>query len=597
MQQLHEALLKSSHFYFLTVPLNVYVSLKLLGNKHIYSFTLVFSELTRQFTVKTMSSRFKKILPIIFITQILLMSVLVQSQNTATAEELKPVIKIVDANTNANGINLGNESEPMPPEGQPFTVNVTVDSVQALFAFQIGVSFDKSKIRCTGARLLAKDDPNYVFFNRTTQTVTPEIDNVKVGYVVLGASLVGKVGVTVSQKTFCQLNFTAIKTGTFMLNIIPTTDDSNNPYYGKDTFLWDPNLYYIPPDGKFGIQDFQVTVVASPSPPIPSFTTIPLNPKANETVTFDASGSFDPDGDIVSYYWDFGDGSSNITTTSLNVTHVFTLNGVYLVNLTVTDNDGNNGSILVEVPIGGIPQPSFTYDPSTPYRDDTVTFNATSSFDPDGNIVLYVWNFSRLELHAENTTITYVAVEVLNETTDNTTLTQVFATNALYNVKLTVFDNEGLSNSTMQEVFVGDRPVVDFTFSPEFPNPDEEVVFDATASYDDDGIIVYSVWDYGDGITEAFNLTEGKTLATIHVYVGQGGVYDVNLTLFDDEGLYSSLVKSVNVTVITKEKSYTAGWEGYATVGAIFGVILVAAVWYRRRPEKEPPRKDRYRVI
>lgn len=55
-------------------------------------------------------------------------------------------------------------------------------------------------------------------------------------------------------------------------------------------------------------------------------------------VDFDASGSYDPDGGwIVSYVWDFGDGTSS---TGMVVTHAFELEGTYTVSLTITDNDG-----------------------------------------------------------------------------------------------------------------------------------------------------------------------------------------------------------------------------------------------------------------
>ena len=55
-------------------------------------------------------------------------------------------------------------------------------------------------------------------------------------------------------------------------------------------------------------------------------------------VTFNASMSYDPDGNIVSYEWEFGDGC-NETTTSPIVNHTYSP-GIYTVTLTATDNDG-----------------------------------------------------------------------------------------------------------------------------------------------------------------------------------------------------------------------------------------------------------------
>lgn len=58
----------------------------------------------------------------------------------------------------------------------------------------------------------------------------------------------------------------------------------------------------------------------------------------SQTINFDASESFDLDGEIISYEWDFGDG---ITKTGVKTTHVFSADGQYTVTLTVTDDDGN----------------------------------------------------------------------------------------------------------------------------------------------------------------------------------------------------------------------------------------------------------------
>jgi len=63
----------------------------------------------------------------------------------------------------------------------------------------------------------------------------------------------------------------------------------------------------------------------------------PNNGSANQTIVFDASGSIDPDGVIISYVWDFGDGT---TGTGKTVDHSYAKPGMYLVTLTVTDNTG-----------------------------------------------------------------------------------------------------------------------------------------------------------------------------------------------------------------------------------------------------------------
>jgi YVTN family beta-propeller protein len=60
---------------------------------------------------------------------------------------------------------------------------------------------------------------------------------------------------------------------------------------------------------------------------------------ADQASSFDASGSSDPDGTVASYHWDFGDGTTQ-TTTSATTTHTYTTPNAYTVTLTVTDDAG-----------------------------------------------------------------------------------------------------------------------------------------------------------------------------------------------------------------------------------------------------------------
>lgn len=72
------------------------------------------------------------------------------------------------------------------------------------------------------------------------------------------------------------------------------------------------------------------------NPPSPSFFYSPGNPVIGQEITFNASNSTDSDGNIISYGWDFGDGSNS---SGEIVTHTYFNTGDYTVTLTITDND------------------------------------------------------------------------------------------------------------------------------------------------------------------------------------------------------------------------------------------------------------------
>ena len=70
--------------------------------------------------------------------------------------------------------------------------------------------------------------------------------------------------------------------------------------------------------------------------------------EVGDVVTFDGSGSYDPDGEIVSWAWDFGDG--NVGEEKIT-THTYDTVGEYIVTLTVMDNDGltNTDEAIISV--------------------------------------------------------------------------------------------------------------------------------------------------------------------------------------------------------------------------------------------------------
>ena len=69
-------------------------------------------------------------------------------------------------------------------------------------------------------------------------------------------------------------------------------------------------------------------------------------------MTFDGSGSSDPDGTIMSYDWDFGDGTV-VLDAGPTPTHAYAAVGLYNVTLTVTDDAGTSDSDMTTADIGG----------------------------------------------------------------------------------------------------------------------------------------------------------------------------------------------------------------------------------------------------
>jgi len=79
---------------------------------------------------------------------------------------------------------------------------------------------------------------------------------------------------------------------------------------------------------------------ASNMPP-EAMTNGPYTGEVGQPVSFSSAGSMDTDGSIVSFLWDFGDGTSG---TAANPTHTYTVASKYTVNLTVMDDVGDTGS-------------------------------------------------------------------------------------------------------------------------------------------------------------------------------------------------------------------------------------------------------------
>ena len=293
---------------------------------------------------------------------------------------------------------------------------------------------------------------------------------------------------------------------------------------------------------EFGQLDVIQKNIRVNAPPEATFTYEPENPNEGDEITFDASDSNDPDGEIDEYQWNFGD--ETIETTSNPIIEYSYgpagegNHGEFEVTLTVTDDDDATDEVSETINVNAVPiAKEFSVDPILPNEGDEITFDASDSNDPDGEIDEYQWNFG----------------DETSETTSNPIIEYSYGPAGednfdTFEVSLRVTDNAGASHDVIsvhkQDVRVNAYPVAepfDILVGGEPMDPmtnpvvrDEPVVVDASDSFDPDpephgGIAEYA-WDFGDGGTVT---TSDPTIE--HTF-DEGGEKTVGLTLTDNDG-------------------------------------------------------------
>ncbi len=274
------------------------------------------------------------------------------------------------------------------------------------------------------------------------------------------------------------------------------------------------------------------------------------------TVTFDASGSSDPEGGALTYQWNFGNG----TSTQMNPTQVFTAPaGVptsYTVVLTVTDNAGQTATqnLLISVnntppvvDITSLPVPTF-YPLGV---DTTYQLQAAVTDAEHGPAQLsYAWRttlYHNTHNHPEpvdanvNTSTVISGAGCGNET-------------FYYKVRLDVTDAAGLTGSDERTLLprcyaIAPQAVInaDVTagIGPLLVN------LDGSDSYDPGTIVGYH-WDFGDG-----TFSQEPVVSKLFTELG---TYQVTLTVTDDDGLTGQTTRVI--TVLSLDPPQCVGASG-----------------------------------
>ena len=158
----------------------------------------------------------------------------------------------------------------------------------------------------------------------------------------------------------------------------------------------------------------QVEIFVSTGEPVPVISVSASSGMIPLTVAFDGSGSSDFDGQIVTYLWNFGDGTS---VEGVTATHTYENGGKYTASLTVTDDDGKTGTAYQEITVFQKPVAIFTATPDIGKAPLEVSFDASDSYDPDGYVNTYKWDYgdgfyslSKREKHTYSTPGTFLVV-------------------------------------------------------------------------------------------------------------------------------------------------------------------------------------------
>ena len=246
--------------------------------------------------------------------------------------------------------------------------------------------------------------------------------------------------------------------------------------------------------------------------------------EAGAALQFDGRASFDEDGSIVEYAWDFGDG---YTASGAIVSHSYDDAGSYYATLTVTDDCGDESiadGVTVSVsdldPCEGNQAPVADAGPNLAGDAGVpVAFDGSGSYDADGQIAAYQWNFgdgytaSGAQVsHSYDDAGTYYATLIVTDDCGEPSVADA--------VTVSISEPDPCEGNQAPVADAGPDMSVD---------AGQAIELDASGSIDPDGQIVEFEWDFGDGSQPA------DTEVVSHTYADAGD-YTATLTVWDDCG-------------------------------------------------------------
>lgn len=271
-------------------------------------------------------------------------------------------------------------------------------------------------------------------------------------------------------------------------------------------------------------------------------------------IIFSGLGSSDPQGQILTYAWNFGD---NSTSTDVRVLKGYAAVGTYAVTLKVTNQSNLSTTASTSVRIvlpGQVP----TANAGGPYSGNSGTpilFNGTASTDPQGLPLTYAWTFGD------------------GGTATGVTPTHTYTAFGPFQVSLTVTNTAGLSASATSTVSIAyPNPTVTLN-GPYAGKPTLAIAFKGTATDPYDASFTYQ-WNFGDG-------AYAQVASPTHAYAAVG-TYPVSLTV---TGQYKETTTVTSTATITAQGA-APGFGGLVQsgmtpiVGAHVHLLAAASTGY-----------------
>ncbi|HET8627389.1 MAG TPA: PKD domain-containing protein [Thermomicrobiales bacterium] len=259
-------------------------------------------------------------------------------------------------------------------------------------------------------------------------------------------------------------------------------------------------------------------------------------------VTFQ-NRSTDPNGDIVSQIWDFGDGA---TSAEASPAHTYAATGTYQVTLTVTDAEGQTSTATLAQRVLAPPTASINVDPARLNEGQSIPFTATAS-DPDGGkIIRQIWTWG------DNSAPQSVG--------GGAGVSHAYADNGTYTVVLQVVDDQGQIGRVERTITVA--------------NVAPTATFDAPKLTTDGGTVTVTMRNARDlasadqaaGFTYAFDCGAGyaapSTSASATCTAAGAPVYTVKGKVIDKDGGATEYVATPKVATIALTPGAQQGVPG-----------------------------------